>query len=162
VKRFLLFFIGIPAKIESDMAISLTLHNTTIHVGDTVSIHYKIIEKEVVSGKTKREKHEEQKERTQAFAGTVIAIRGKGNGQSFVVRHMGIGNIGVERIFPVISPWIKKVVVKRKGNVRRAKLYYLRQKSKKEIQKAAKESSIKPELASDQSTTAANVKQQSA
>lgn len=148
------------------MAINLNIHGTTIHVGDTISVHYKIIEKEVVSGKTKREKHEEQKERTQAFTGTVLAIRGKGDGQSFVVRHTGVGNIGVERIFPVISPWIKKIVVKKKGKVRRAKLYYLRQKSKKEIQKATKETSQEPEVAQvaakEQTSTPKNVSQQPA
>ena len=117
------------------MAIKTQIAGTTIHVGDTVSVYYKIIEKEVVAGKTKKEKHEEQKERAQAFTGTVIAIRGGGQNQSFCVRHMGVGAIGVERIFPVASPWIKKVVVIKKGNAKRAKLYFLRDKSKKEIAK---------------------------
>lgn len=115
------------------MALSTTIKNTTFSVGDTVSVHYRIIEKEVVSGKTKKEKHEEQKERIQAFEGMVLAIRGKQENQSFLVRHLGVGNIGVERIFPVMSPWIKKVVVKKKGQVRRAKLYYMRTKHRKEI-----------------------------
>lgn len=119
------------------MAISLTLHNQTIHVGDTVRVHYKIIEKQVVSGKTKREKHEEQKERTQVFEGIVLAIRGRDEGKSFIVRRLGVGNIGIERIFPVISPWIKKVEVKKKGDVRRAKLFYLRDKTRKEIARIA-------------------------
>ncbi len=115
------------------MAISLTILNTLVHVGDTVRVHYKIIEKEVVAGKTKKEKHEEQKERTQAYEGIVIAIRGKADGQNFIVRRLGVGNIGIERIFPVASPWIRKVEVVKKGDVRRAKLYYLRTKTKKEI-----------------------------
>ena len=115
------------------MAIAVTLHNQKIHVGDTVGVHYKIIEKDIVAGKTKKEKHEEQKERTQVFEGMVIGIRGAGDGQSFVVRRMGIDNVGIERIFPVVSPWIKKVTVTRRGDVRRAKLYYLRAKTKKEV-----------------------------
>ena len=126
------------------MAISLTIAGTTIHSGDTVSVHYKIIEKEVVSGKTKKEKHEEQKERTQAFTGTVIAIHGGGNNASFTVRHMGIGGIGVERIFPVVSPWIKKVVVTKKGHVRRAKLYYLRDKTTRELVQIARSGKSEP------------------
>lgn len=119
------------------MAIKLTIQGTTIHVGDTIRVHYKIIEKDIVAGKTKKEKHEEQKERVQVFEGMVLAIRGEGNGQNIVVRRIGVGGIGIERIFPIISPWIKKVEVKRKGDVRRAKLYYLRQKTKKEIAKIA-------------------------
>lgn len=119
------------------MALSTTLAGTSFSIGDTVSVHYRIIEKEIVAGKTKKEKHEEQKERTQAFTGIVIAIRGTGDNQSFTVRHLGVGNIGVERIFPVISPWIKKIVVEKKGKVRRAKLYYLREKSRKEISRLA-------------------------
>ena len=117
------------------MALFATIKNTIFHVGDTVSVHYRIIEKEVVSGKTKKEKHEQQKERIQAFEGMVLAIRGIKDNQSFLVRHLGTGNIGVERIFPVVSPWIKKVVVKKKGHVRRAKLYYMRYKQRKDILK---------------------------
>ena len=115
------------------MAISTQIQNVNIHVGDTVDVHYRIIEKEVVSGKTKKEKHEQQKERLQVFGGVIIAIHCRHENQSFLVRHIGVGKIGVERIFPIVSPWIKKVVVKKKGLVRRAKLYYLRDKSKKEI-----------------------------
>ena len=120
------------------------LHNqTTFHVGDTVNVHYRILEKQKVSGKTKGETHEEQKERIQIFSGIVLAISGKDTGKSFVVRHIGAGNIGVERIFPLFSPWIRQVTVERKGHVRRAKLYYLRThkgreatqvKEKKEVQ----------------------------
>ena len=116
--------------------ITTTILGTKISVGDTVRVHYKIIEKEVIAGKTKREKKEEQKERLQVFEGIVIAIRG-GSGASFVVRRIGVGNVGIERIFPAISPWIKKIEVKRTGDVRRAKLYSLRQKSKKEIARLA-------------------------
>jgi len=67
------------------------------------------------------------KERIQAYEGIVISIRGAGNSQTFTVRKIGAGGIGVERIWPVSSPNIKKIdVVKRAQGVRRAKLYYLR------------------------------------
>lgn len=140
------------------MALTTTLHDTTINVGDTVSIHYRIIEKEVISGKTKKEKHEEQRERTQAFTGTVLGIRGSGDNQSFTVRHLGVGNIGVERIFPVISPWIKKVTLKKRGKVRRAKLYYLRKKSRKEISRLGGREIEKPETVKSSGPTTPSVK----
>ncbi len=102
-------------------------------VGDTVRVHYKLIEHEKVAGKTKREVHEETRERTQVFEGIVIAIKGSGANTAFVVRKAGAGGIGVERIFPIISPWIKLVEVKERGRVRRSKLYYLRTKSSREV-----------------------------
>lgn len=98
----------------------------TFHVGDTVRVHYKLIEHEKVAGKTKREVKEETRERTQTYEGIVLGIKGKGTNKMFVVRHMGVGAIGVERIFPLVSPWIRKIEVKKSGKVRRAKLYYLR------------------------------------
>lgn len=104
------------------MAISLIHQGKSIHVGDTVRVNYRIIEREVVSGKTKKEKHEEKKERIQAFEGIVISIKGKDEGKSFVVRHMGAGKVGVERIFPLISPWIHSVETLKLGDIRRAKL----------------------------------------
>ena len=96
------------------------------HVGDTIRVHYKLIEHEKVAGKTKREVKEETRERVQVFEGIVISMKGSGDNTMFTVRHMGAGAIGVERIFPLISPWIRKIEVKKKGEVRRAKLYYLR------------------------------------
>lgn len=96
------------------------------HVGDTVRVHYKLIEHEKVAGKTKREVKEETRERTQVYEGIVLGIKGEGTNKMFVVRHMGVGAIGIERIFPLISPWIRKIEVKKSGSVRRAKLYYLR------------------------------------
>lgn len=98
------------------------------HVGDTIRVYYKLIEKEKVSGKTKREVHEETHERTQAFEGIVIAIKGSGTNCMFTVRKIGADAVGVERIFPLVSPWIKNLEVKKLGQVRRAKLYYLRDK----------------------------------
>ena len=104
----------------------------TLHVGDTVRVHYKLIEHEKVAGKTKREVKEETHERTQAFEGIVIAIKGSGPTCMFVVRRIGAGAIGIERIFPLLSPWIKKIEIKKLGLVRRAKLYYLRGKQGRE------------------------------
>ncbi len=106
-----------------------------LHVGDTVRIHYKLIEKEKVSGKTKREVHEETRERTQAYEGIVIAIRGSGVNSMFTVRRIGAGSVGIERIFPLASPWIKKIEVKKLGVVKRAKLYYLRGRTGKAASK---------------------------
>ena len=80
-------------------------------VGDTVRVDVKIVE-----GK---------RERIQAFEGIVIAIKNSGIGKNFVVRKISSG-VGVERTFPVNSPKIESVEVVRKGKVRRAKLYYLR------------------------------------
>lgn len=79
--------------------------------GDTVRVHVKI--------------KEGDKERLQAFEGTVIAIKNKGLGRTFTVRKISFGQ-GVERIFPVHSKVIDHVDVLRSGRVRRAKLYYLR------------------------------------
>jgi large subunit ribosomal protein L19 len=81
------------------------------NVGDTVKIHVII--------------REGDKERTQIFQGVVIGRRGAGMKASFTVRKVSFG-IGVERVFPVHSKMIRKIEVVRKANVRRAKLYYLR------------------------------------
>jgi len=85
-------------------------------IGDTVRVHYKIIE----SGK----------ERVQTYEGTVIALGSKDHGKTFTVRRVSY-EIGVERIFPLHSPRISKIELMRKGKVRRAKLYYLRKKTGK-------------------------------
>ncbi|MBK6266757.1 50S ribosomal protein L19 [Marivirga sp. S37H4] len=81
--------------------------------GDTVNVHVKITEG--------------NKERIQQYQGTVIQRRGAGNSATFTVRKVSSG-VGVERIFPIISPAIEKIEVVRRGSVRRAKLYYLRGK----------------------------------
>ncbi len=85
-------------------------------IGDTVKVHYKIVE----SGK----------ERTQVYEGVVIAIQNKANDKTFNVRRISY-DVGVERIFPIYSPKISKIELVRKGSVRRAKLFYLREKSGK-------------------------------
>ncbi len=116
---------------------SAVWNSIPFHVGDTVRVHYKLIEHEKVAGKTKREVKEETRERTQAFEGIVIAIKGSGANCMFTVRKIGSGAIGIERIFPLISPWIKKLEVKKSGSVRRAKLYYLRTKQAKKTSKVS-------------------------
>src|SRR5262249_40946231 len=82
-------------------------------IGDQVEVHQRILEG--------------QKERIQVFSGTVIARRGEGMRAMYTVRRIVQGE-GVERVFPLHSPKIAKVVVKRTGEVRRAKLYYLRKR----------------------------------
>jgi len=79
--------------------------------GDTITVYYKIKEGE--------------KERIQLFKGVVIQRRGQGLTETFTVRKMS-GNVGVERIIPVNSPFVEKVEVNKKGKVRRARLFYLR------------------------------------
>jgi len=69
---------------------------------------------------------EGNKERVQAFEGIVMGIRGSGTGKSFTVRRVGAAGVGVERILPFTSPSLEKVEVLRKGKVRRAKIYYIR------------------------------------
>jgi large subunit ribosomal protein L19 len=88
-------------------------------VGDTVKVHFKIVE-----GKT---------ERVQIYEGLVIAMKNSGVGKTFTVRKNSYG-VGVERVFPIHSPRIARVELVRPGRVRRAKLYYIREK----IGKAAK------------------------
>jgi large subunit ribosomal protein L19 len=84
--------------------------------GDTVVVHVKVKEGE--------------RERLQAFEGVCIGRRNRGANSSFTVRKMSYGE-GVERVFPLYSPTVAKIEVKRKGVVRRAKLYYLRDLSGK-------------------------------
>jgi large subunit ribosomal protein L19 len=86
---------------------------TDFTVGDQVEVHQRILEG--------------QKERVQVFAGVVIGRRGEGTREMFTVRRIVQGE-GVERIFPIHSPKIAKIEVKRTGKVRRAKLYYLRER----------------------------------
>ncbi|HRY61385.1 MAG TPA: 50S ribosomal protein L19 [Candidatus Fermentibacter sp.] len=81
--------------------------------GDNVKVHYQVVEGDKV--------------RIQIFEGVVISRRGGGAGETFIVRKISNG-VGVERIFPLCSPRVAAVEVVRKGKVRRAKLFFLRQK----------------------------------
>lgn len=92
-------------------ASSLRAEPLQFEIGDTIEVHQRILEGD--------------KERIQIFNGTVIARRGGGTRESFTVRRIVAGE-GVERTFPTNSPKIAKVEVKRRGRVRRAKLFYLR------------------------------------
>jgi large subunit ribosomal protein L19 len=83
----------------------------SVHVGDTVEVHYLI--------------REGDKERVQLFIGTIIALKGRGIRRGITVRRIVQGE-GVERMFPLHSPRVKDVVITRRGEVRRAKLYFLR------------------------------------
>lgn len=83
------------------------------NVGDTVRVHTRV--------------KEGGKERVQIFEGIVVAKNGTGINESFTVRKISY-NVGVERVFPLHSPLITKIDVKRKGDVRRAKLYYIRER----------------------------------
>ena len=105
--------------IEAIDAESLKAEVPAFNVGDTVKIGYKIIE----GGK----------ERVQNFEGVVIAKRNGGIQESFTVRHISYG-VGVEKTYPLHSPKIASIKVVRKGKVRRAKLYYLRALTGKEVQ----------------------------
>lgn len=102
--------------IEQD---SLKAELPEFSVGDTVKVSVNI--------------REGDRERVQIFEGTVIAKKGSGISKTFTVRRLSYG-VGVERVFPVHSPNVKDVAVVRRGRVRRAKLYYLRDR----VGKAAK------------------------
>lgn len=99
----------------------------TFNIGDTVDVHTRILEGD--------------KERIQIFSGVVIARRGSGTREMFTVRRIVAGE-GVERSFPVHSPKVADVVVKRHARVRRAKLYFLRErvgKATRLVERRAKE-----------------------
>lgn len=98
------------------MANQVTVKETPIHVGDTVRVFYRIIEKEEKAGKTKKEVKQEVRERLQPYEGVVTAIRGEGVNKSFTVRRIGVDKVGIERIFPVVSPWIGKITVRKKAS----------------------------------------------
>ncbi len=88
-----------------------------VSVGDTVEVSQKIKEGE--------------KERLQNFEGVVIAVKGNFGERTVTIRRIGVGGVGVEKIFPADLPNIEKVTVVKQANVRRAKLYYLRQRKGK-------------------------------
>lgn len=93
-------------------------------IGDTVRVHVKVVEGD--------------KERIQIFEGVVIGRKGSLNTETFTVRKVSYG-VGVERIFPIHSPTVARVDVVRQGKVRRAKLYYLRERKGKMAKVAERE-----------------------
>ena len=105
-------------QFEADQLARLTAARTTpdFAPGDTVRVMVKVVEGERV--------------RTQAYEGVVIAKRNRGLNSSFIVRKISSGE-GVERTFQTYSPLVAAIEVKRRGDVRRAKLYYLRERSGK-------------------------------
>ena len=100
---------------------------TDFNVGDTVKVFVKVVEGD--------------KERIQPFQGVVIARKGSGARETFMVRKISFG-VGVEKIFPVYSPNINKIEVIKQGSVRRAKLYYIREKKGKAAKIKEKEFSV--------------------
>lgn len=98
-----------------------TVKHPEFRPGDTVRVHYKIEEKPDVNTK-----FADKKFRLQAFEGVVIRFKKGGVNSSFTVRKMGANGVGVERIFPIVSPYIDKIDLVAGGVVRRSRLYYLR------------------------------------
>jgi len=103
-------------------------------VGDTVDVHTRIIEGD--------------KERIQIFSGTVIMRKGRGVNETFTVRRI-VNNEGVERIFPLHSPFVAKVTVRRGGRTRRAKLFYLRERVGKAVRLTEKRKEKRDEAQSE-------------
>ena len=99
----------------------------TFTSGDTVNVQVQVIEGE--------------KKRLQAFQGIVIQRGGSGMGATFTVRKVS-GGVGVERIFPIYSPTVSKITVVKKGRVRRAKLFYLRERKGKSARIAEKREAV--------------------
>jgi large subunit ribosomal protein L19 len=99
-------------------------------IGDVIDVHFVI--------------KEENKTRIQVFSGIVIAKKGEGLRKTFAVRRISYGE-GVERVFPLHSPSIERIVVRKKGKVRRAKLYYMRGKKGKEASKVREKIAQKEE-----------------
>ena len=95
--------------------------------GDTVKVQVQVVEGE--------------KKRLQAFQGIVIQLGGSGMGTSFTVRKVS-GGVGVERIFPLYSPMLSKITVVKRGRVRRAKLFYLRERKGKSARIAEKRDAV--------------------
>jgi len=105
------------------MALKITHKEVEFGVGDRIKVYQRIKEGE--------------KTRVAFFDGMVLSIKGQGDRKTFTVRRVGEANIGIERIFPISLPTIEKIEVVKKGTsgVKKAKLYYTREKSTKEIEK---------------------------
>jgi len=101
------------------MANTVKIKDIEAHIGDQLKIHYSFVEKE--------------KKKIQIFEGILLAVKGRESNKMFMLRKVPKSNIGVERIFPVESPFIEKVEISKKGTTRRAKIYYIRDRSHREI-----------------------------
>lgn len=114
------------------MALRTIIKDTTVKIGDTIKVKHQFGEGEKIQ--------------TQAFQGILIAIKGRSIGKTFCVRKIAVDSIGVERIWPVACPSILKVEVVKTGDVRRAKLYYLRDRLGKTAVKVktARKDVVKP------------------
>ena len=98
-------------KLDNVTAAQLRDDIPTFRAGDTVKVHVKVVEG--------------NRSRVQIFQGIVISRQGRGVGETYTVRKISFG-VGVERTFPLHTPTVEKIEVERRGDVRRAKLYYLR------------------------------------
>jgi large subunit ribosomal protein L19 len=131
-------------KLVEDTAIKADRINS-FKIGDTVDVHVKIVEGE--------------KERIQIFNGIVIAKKGHGTNEAFTVRRL-VGTEGVERVWPLHTPTIDKIEVKKSGKTRRAKLYYLRDRVGKATRLAEEQGeSIKPRAAAEKAAAAKKEKE---
>lgn len=101
------------------MANRIKIKDTEIKIGDTVKIFYKF--------------KEGDKDKQQSFEGILMDIKGEGNNKMFTVRKWSKDKIGVERIFPAISPFISEVKLVSSGKVRRSKLFFIRRLSDHEL-----------------------------
>ena len=113
------------------MALKITLKDIEFGVGDRVRVVQKISDGD--------------KSREAIFEGMVIGIRGRNPGKTFVVRRIGEAGIGIERIFPINLPTIDKIIVVKRGieGVKRAKLYYTREKAPTEVEMIFKKAAIR-------------------
>lgn len=116
------------------MSIKFTYQETEIHIGDTIKVTHQFLV--------------DDKPQLQIFEGILIAISGREENKTFTVRKISADAVGVEKIWPVISPNITKIEVKKKGNARRAKLYYLRKRIGKEALKVKEVALLKTKKSS--------------
>lgn len=130
---------------EQIAALSASAQIPAFAPGDTVRVKVKVVEG--------------TRERVQAFEGVVIARKNRGINSSFTVRKISYGE-GVERVFPLYSPRIEGIELVRRGDVRRAKLYYLRGRRGKSARIAEKTTGVAAKLAASEREEAAAAKQQ--
>lgn len=136
---------NIIEELESEQLAKLTSNRKTpeFHPGDTVRVSVKVVEG--------------TRERLQAFEGVCIARNNDGLNSSFTIRKISSGE-GVERVFPLYSPNVAEIEVVRRGDVRRAKLYYLRGRTGKRARIAEQTDGYKAKITADEKATAAEAK----